>query len=543
MALDGIILAKITDQLQNIVNSRINKIYQITKTELIFNLRLPKKNLVLLISTHSLYNRIHLTKKKYPTPDYPSNFAMLLRKHLENGTIVSIKQYDYDRYLEIEITNHNEIGDKIKRYLFVELMGKYANVILCDEDRTILDALLRIPPYLNTQRIIQPGANYIYPIKQDKTDPFLAKNYQADLSFTSQFSGFSPLLDREFKYRISQGESFQNILKEVVASNDLYIYPKHKQYEYHIIELKHLNLSHKKLPLETGMDFIYTDLENQAQIKELTGDLVRVIKREIKKAERKLPKLEASFDDALDFEKYQVYGDLLFSYGQNIKKGNSQVTMPDFEGNSITIPLDLRYDGITNANKFYQRYHKLKNAQAHLLKQIELTKHDLEYFRNLDFQLKQATLLDAQEIRTELINYGYLKPPRRQKKTAPKNLNYITIQYDDNITILIGKNNLQNDYLTFNWARKSYYWFHVADYHGSHVIVNTNQLDEPLIRLAAMLAAYFSQSRDSSSIPVNYTEVRNIKKIPQTRLGFVALGQHKTIYIDVDEKVITSYLD
>ena len=292
------------------------------------------------------------------------------------------------------------------------------------------------------------------------------------------------------------------------------------------------------------MDFIYDKLETQAQIKELTGDLVRVIKREIKKANNKLPKLENSYREALDYKKWQVYGDLLFSYGQNIPKGEKEITLKNFEDEIITITLDEKYDGIGNANRFYQKYHKAKNAQEHLIKQMEITKEDLEYFENLAFQLKQATIIDAQEIRRELTNYGYLKPLRKQPQASKKkNLNFLTIPYLDDINIYIGKNNLQNDYLTFSFAKKSYYWFHAEGYHGTHLIVSSNELDEPLIRLSAMLAAYFSEGKDSSSIPVNYTEVRNIKKIPHSRLGFVALSKYKTIFIDIDEDVINKYLD
>lgn len=545
MALDGIILQAITRELQPIVNAKINKIYQIFKTELIFNLRLQRENATLLVSCHSLYNRIQLTKRKYQTPDQPTNFAMLLRKHLENGTIRKIEQFDLDRYLIITVENRDDIGDLRQKYLCVELMGKYANIILCDENFKILDALLRIPPFQNAQRIIQPGAQYQKPDAFDKVNPFLATNYDPSLTFTQQFSGFSPLLSKEVSYRLSQGEDFMTIIQQLKTSQTLYLHQIQNKMEYHLIPLTHLSSTYKEMPIMAGLDYLYYQLEEKEQIKQYTGDLFKFVRREIKKAQSKLPKLQASLEAAWDCDQWRVYGDLLYSYPNVVTKGHSSIVLPDFEGNDITIPLDPRFDQKTNAKKCFQKYQKLKTAQKHLQRQIEATNQDLIYFQTIAQQLEYATINDAQEIRQELAQYGYLKqqsiPKKRKQKVAK--LNYLTIPYRDDITIYVGKNNLQNDYLTFHHARKHHYWFHTKDYHGAHIIVTTDVLDEPLIRLCATLAAYFSQGKDSSSIPVNYTQIKNIKKIPNTRLGFVALSHYKTIYIDIDETLLAPYIE
>ena len=221
MALDGIVLNKITKQIQPLLPVRITKINNISDTELLFQLKGSGERYQLLISCHSQFNRINLTDKKYPIPKEPSNFVMLLRKHLENGMLVSMVQEGYDRYLKLIIHTHNEIGDPISRILYVELMGKYANVILVDEEFKILDALKRIPPFENAQRTIQPGAIFTFPKQQDKINPFNTDTYDPNLPLTTQFSGFSPLLSKEIEYRLHQGESFKEIIDQIEASDHI----------------------------------------------------------------------------------------------------------------------------------------------------------------------------------------------------------------------------------------------------------------------------------------------------------------------------------
>lgn len=543
MALDGIILFKLNQQLQSLKNGKINKIYQLSKTELVFYLRQPQTNLVLLISTHAVANRIQLTTQKYDLPAQPNNFVMLLRKHLENGLITELKQVNYDRYLIITIKNRNTLGEEVTYYLAVELMGKYANVILMDEDQKILDALTRIPPYQNTQRIIQPGAKYSTPEPQSKLDPFLAVSYDPTLSFTTQFAGFSPLLSQEFTYRLTNNQSFETIMQAVIASEQLFIYPIKQGYEYHVIPLTHLKQTPVAvLPLMQGLEFLYQKQETKNQIQEVTVDLSRIIKRELKKAENKIPKLLASLAEAKTAEKYKNYGDLLLTYAADLPTGLAVIELLDFEQKPINIPLDLKRNGIANANQYFKRYHKAKNALHHLKEQLSIAKQDLAYFQALSYQLAEASLLDAQEIRQELVNYGYLKPLKKNIHYKKGRLNYQVIPFNDTINFYLGKNNLQNDYLTFDWAKKHYYWFHVHDMSGTHLIVNTAELTEELIRTAAMLAAYFSQARASSSIAVDYTQVKHLKKIPNARLGLVRLTTYKTIYIDIDQAKVTQLI-
>ena len=546
MALDGIILNKICQQLQILNEGRINKIYQVSNTEVLFHIKTKKEKLQLLISCHSQFNRLCISNHKYPTPEEPNHFIMLLRKHLENGIITQIIQGDLDRYLTITIRNRNEIGDFVHLFLVVELMGKYANLIFMDSSYKILDALKRIPPYENTKRILQPGAKFNYPEPHQKKNPFQEQTYNSTLSFTEQFLGVSPLLGKEIEYRISLGVSFSEIMKSIANSSTIYIHHIKDKEEYHCIPLTHLNTPAKEYPIMDAMDILFYQKEERDRIRQLTGDLFKFTRKEIKKSKQKLPKLLDSLEEAQDYDKWRIFGELLYAYPHKVKKGMQAVALPSFETNDeIIIPLDEKLDGKQNAKKIFQKYNKLKTGQIYIEEQIFKTEKELEYFQGIEQQLEIADFYDAQEIREELVGYGYLKKKiskiRKSKKKIE--LNYEIIPYSEHINIYIGKNNRQNDYLTWHLAKKNDYWFHTKDFHGAHVIVNTEHLTESLIRICAMLSCYFSQGRYSSSVPINYTQIKHLKKIPKSKLGLVSLASYQTIYIDIDEEMLSHYLE
>lgn len=543
MALDGIVLKKLTDQLSILLPLRISKINNISDTELLFQLKGNNDRYSLLVSCHSQFNRINLTDKKYPVPLEPSNYVMLLRKHLENGIITQIKQGGLDRYLTFTVNTHNEIGDPITRYLFIELMGKYANTILTDENFRILDALKRIPPFENTKRTLQPGAIYFYPDDQDKADPFSTNTFDPNQSFTNQFSGFSPLLSKEFEYRLHNNEAFTEIIKEIQNSDSIYVTEYRDQIYFHIIPLKQFETDSRRFDLMNGLDELYFYKEEIDRIRQQTGDLFKYVRRELKKNQQKLGKLQDSLKNALDCEKWHTYGDLLYAYQTKISKGINKIDLPSFENDElITISLDPKLDAKQNAKKCFQKYNKGKKGQVYIDQQITLCQNEIDYFQALHEQLDIIDFKDAEEIKEELINYGYLTNSKKRKQTKKAILNYLTIDYDETTTIFVGKNNRQNDYLTFKLATKNDYWFHAIDFHGSHTIVKTDHLNEDIIRLAASFAAYFSHARQSSSIPIAYTQVRNLKKIPKAKLGFVSMSNYKSIYIDIDKDQLKKYI-
>ncbi len=540
MAFDGVFLHQVVKQLQPLIGKRINKIYLISDTEILFIIK-GYQSFQLIISAHSVYNRIHLTDRSYPTRLSPSNFIILLRKYAEGGIIRSITQAGLDRYLTIEVNSKDKIGDKMNVEIYVELMGKYANVILV-KDNKIIDALKHIPPFENTIRTIQPGARFIVTAPQkNKLNPFEIDDVDIEDNLTKKLVGFSPLLSNEVSYRM-QSQSYHQIMQEIKESTSLYLTTINEEEYFHCIALTHLSDEHQRFDICEGLDYLYFKKEERERIRQITGDVFKFTRREINKLTKKIDNLLISLEEALDCDKYRHYGDLIFANLDKIKKGMKSVTLADFENNLITIPLDEKLDGKGNGKKHFNKYRKLSTGQKYINEQIELTRENLEYFQLIQQQLERADFNTAAEIRQELENNNYLKPKtRRQRTKKPVEPNYTRLQYKDKI-ILIGKNNIQNEFITFKKSNRFDYWFHVRDGSGAHVIINTANPNEDEIRFCAMLAAYFSKNRHSSSIPVNYTLIKNLKKIPNSKIGKLILKEYKTIYIDVDEEKINAYL-
>lgn len=544
MALDGIVLNQITKGLQSIVPGKINKIQQVSDTEILFTIRANNYNHKLMISAHSTYNRIHLTNRTYNTPEVPQNFIMVLRKHISGAIIKSMEQNGLDRILKFTLEARNELGDIHTMYMYVELMGKYANLILVNEENKVVDALKRIPPFENNTRTIHPGATFVsVPAQIGKKDPYVDATYDFDTSFTKQFYGFSPLLSEEVTHRLKNGQTWEEIMAEMANSSTLYVYEKDGKEYFHILPLTHLECACKQFDLQDGMDQIYYEKEEKVRIKEQSGDLFKVVRQELKKSRNKLVKLEKTLDEAYDLEQYRIYGDLLYAYAYKFPYKQKQVTLPDFEtGEDVVIALDEKFDVKQNAKKYYQKYTKSKTAQVEIAKQIDLTLDSIEYFETLEAQLEQANFADAEEIREELSEKGYMrKKQQRIRARKKKKPSFITLAFED-CTMYVGKNNIQNDYITWKQSRKDHTWFHAKDLHGSHVVVDKKDLSEEEIRTAALLASYFSQGRNSSSVPVNYCLISQLRKPNKAALGFVTLTNYKTIYIDPSEEAIEQLL-
>ncbi len=542
MAFDGMFLRQVVEQLQPLEYTRINKIYQISDTEILFVLKGHEKY-QLMISCHSSYNRIHLTNRSYPTRSAPSNYIMVLRKYLEGGTIVSIKQAGLDRYLIITVSNRNEIGDRIKLELYVELMGKYANLILVYNDK-ILEALKHIPPFENTRRTIIPGATFkVTDAQANKINPFEIDDVDSSDNLFEKLIGFSPLLSNEFQYRMNHGQTYKEILEEVSTSNKIYISTTKKEELFHCIPLTHLGVTPIEMDICQGLDYIYFSKEERERIRQQTGDLFKFTRKEIKKNESKLTKLYASLDEALNCDIWRQYGDALYANMDKVSKGMKEVTLEDYEGNVLTIPLDPKLDVKGNAKKCFQKYRKGSTGQKYITEQIAQTEETLNYFKLIQQQLEQADFATASEIRTELEKNNYLKAKKTtSKKKQPTEPAITKLQFNDK-TIYVGKNNIQNDFITFKKAGRLDTWFHVKDTHGSHVAITTSEPTEEEIRLCAQLAAYYSKARESSSIPVNYTLIKNLKKIPGSKTGMVSIKEYRTIFIDIDTNYLKQFIE
>lgn len=527
MALDGIILSKVKEDLVTHLPMRINKINGTSSTELIFNVHSNNIRTNLVISLHSIYNHISLSNKNYNNYEEPSTFIMVLRKYLNNGIITSIEQYEYDRYLLLNIRALNDMYDEKEYILSVELMGKYANLILVNkEDNKIIDALKKIPPFQNTKRTILQGALFSLPDKQNKLDPFNADNIDFDDSLVKQLQGFSKQLEQEVRYRMNNS-SFKDIMNMIKESNKLYISANN---DYHVIPLAYLNKSYQEFSYEDGFDYLYFQANEKERIKSVTEDIDKFIKRQIKHYETKLNKLNQSLEDGKTLMDDKENGDLLYTYSDLDKKGLKEITLNSYDGNNKTIKLDPKLSIKGNANKYYNIYSKKRKGKTYIEEQIDLANKELDYFNALKEQLDMATYNDALEIKDELIRYGYLRKKIHQIKKKKK-INLYQVNFGE-YTITFGKNNIQNDYLTFDYAKPNYLWFHAKDYHGAHLVINSDKPSEEAIRMCANLAAYFSQGRLSSSVPVDYCLVKDVKKIKGGKAGFVTIRNYKTIYID-----------
>lgn len=530
MALDGIILSKVKEDLVNHLPIRINKISQSSDSEIIFNVHSGNVRTNLVISLHSNDNHISLSKKTYTDFSEPSTFVMVLRKYLVNGIITDIEQIEYDRFLLLHIRALNEMYDEKKYLLSVELMGKYANLILVDkQDNRIIDAYKKIPPFENTKRTILVGAKFEVIESQHKLDPFKVDSINEDESLVKQLQGFSKTLEQEVRFRLKTN-SFKQVMEIIKNSHELYVCDN----DYHVIELTYLNKPSTCHLIEDGFDYIFFHKSETERIKSVTDDIFKFIKRQLKHYNSKMVKLQLSLAEAINLEGDKTSGDLLYMYPNIEEKGLKQVEVEDFEGNTVLIKLDPKLSVKQNANKYYQAYTKKRKGKVYIEEQIEICQKEIDYFNGLEEQLSIAGYQDGLEIKEELIRFGYLRKKTNTNNKKKKKINLYQIKYNDHL-ITWGKNNTQNDFLTFDYSRNDHTFFHAQKFHGSHVVVNGKDLDEDTIRTAANIAAYFSQGRLSSSLPVDYCLIKDVKKIKGAKPGFVAIKNQKTIYIDPEE--------
>ena len=536
MSFDGVLLHKLIDELQIIKTGRITKINESGDTDFIFTIRANHLNYSLMICLSSLYARIHFTTKHYDTQSSPKSLTMFLRKHIEGYFIEDIYQHQNDRIIIFKLAGYNELRDYQIKYLLCEIMGRYSNLILTDENYKILEVLKKegVSEFGRTMLI---NAKYDYP-QSAKLNPF---ENTTDMPIASpkelcnKFNGVSLLLAT---YTFRNDAIINNlksaitmpvrpaIIKGLDGKLDFYFNPL----DYEIVkEFK---------TISELLDDYYFEADLQAKIRLKTNDLVSFIQKQIKKNEKKLKKLEQDLIEAQNCEDLKLKGELLISYPE-LKKKEAKIEVFNYYTNEkMVIELDNRYDVITNSQRYYKKYQKTKAACFYIEQQRQIAKDEINYFNILLSQLNNCNINDALEIQQELIDNKYLIKQNKtnNKKSKPHFLTYLV----DDVLISVGKNNIQNEYITHKLAKASDYWFHVKDASGSHVVIHSDLLNENLIRTAAMLAAYYSDFRDSSSVAVDYTQIRNIKKIPGKRACFVTYSKQKTIYIDPDKTLIES---
>lgn len=582
MALDGIFLNSIKDDLYNkLIGGRIDKIYQPDKNEIVISVRNGGENYKLLITSVSSNPRVQLTNITRKNPEQPPMFCMLMRKHLTGSYIRDIKQIDFDRIIEITFECKDELETTVNKSIIIEIMGKHSNIIFMNTDtKIIIDSIKRVAENVSSLRQIYPGLTYISPPLPLKINPlnvtkevFLdaIKNinngmYIFDFIYKT-FTGMSPFISREicFVSRLNEstyiGElssddienvwnSYNKIINKIKNKDysfNIYLNEELKIYDFYCIDLEYLkNSEHKKFDEPSDLlDSFYFDMDNKNKINQKVSNLIKSITTKLERDKKKVEKQQNELLSAEDREKYKIYGELIIANLHIIPENNKIKVLNyyDPEQKEITIPLDPKLNLKQNSQKFFKRYGKLKNAEEELQKFIEVTNEEIKYLENILFSIEECqTADDLDDIYIELINEGFMKRKSKVKKVKEYKPEFLTYVSSIGHEIIVGKNNLQNDMLTFKIGKKEDYWFHAKNIPGSHVLIRTNGdelTDEEYVE-AARLAAYYSKSKNSSSVEVDYTKKSNVKKPANAKPGFVIYETNYSMLVEPDISKIKS---
>lgn len=565
MTFDGVVTHAMTKELQqNIATGRVLKIYQPTQTELILTIRAQGKNKSLLLSAHPSYARFHLTEDTYQNPTEPPMFCMLLRKHLAGGFIETIKQHENERVVFFSFKVRNEIGDETRKTLVMEVMGKHSNIILIDQDKGhVLDSIKHVSPSQSRHRTVLPGQPYILPPNQGKINPLTAEGNafrkkldlnagKIDQQMVQSFMGISPLLAKEIVYRAKLGSltdyetAFNQLMTSINEGNfEPCIYQSEKE-DFYVLPLTHIKSEkHAFASTSTMLDAFYSGKAERDRVKQQAGDLLRLLKNEIDKNKRKIKKQEQTLKKAEKADDYQRYGELLTAHMHNISTGDKEAVVLNYydpEQNEITIPLDPNKTPSQNTQAYFKTYQKLKTSKVKVEIEIKKAEQEILYLEEIMQQIEVAREQDIEEIRDELKDQGYIRKraKARKKNYKPKKPEPEQFMSSDGTPIYVGRNNKQNEYLTTRIAARSDIWLHTKDIPGSHVVIRGNSPSEETLAEASQLAALFSKAKSSSSVPVDYTEIRYVKKPNGAKPGYVTYDHQKTLFVTPDESFLNS---
>lgn len=538
MALDGFILNSLLKNIALQCPFKVNKIQQVGEQHFLFH-AYASQRFNILMALDAQTSRITLTHQNF-TQTHQSSFLTTLKKYCEGATCTYIMQVGLDRHFKMVFDTTNDVFEKIQVILYVELMGQYTNAILVNESHQIIDAHTKIYPDKNSSRYIMLHSNFQPIQSQEKLkmdDPII----QDKKDHWMEIEGCSPLLAKELEYRFHLNQSVPDVLHQCLNSQTLYVCENDPRL-FHVIPLLHTQSPLIQGEIHTMMGQMYAQKEHHKNIKVLTQDISKVISRELKKQRSKALKLEDDLKATSRREEYKIWADYCMSYATIVKKGDSVLIVPSFddENISVTIPLQPHLTGIQNANAYYKKASKMNQSIAHIHEQQALTQTMITYLESCENALEFASVEEALQIKDDLVAQRLM---RSKTLSSPKKKQSIKIlKYEGHdFIVYVGKNNIQNDYLTFSFANKNDYWFHVKDAPSSHVILRTHkELNEVMIRTAANLCANYSKHAKSSSVEVMYTQISNIKKIPKAPLGLVSVKQYTTIFIDPDQSLISS---
>ncbi|MGM0239634.1 fibronectin-binding protein EfbA [Enterococcus sp. AZ103] len=556
MSFDGVFTHVMVQELDQLISGRISKIHQPYENEVVLVIRANGKNQRLLLSAHPSYARIQLTNIAYSNPGTPPTFAMMLRKHLEGGILENIEQIENDRVVHFTINKRDELGDQQKLVLIVELMGRHSTIVLVNQTSgKILDAIKHIGPSQNSYRSILPGSTYVTPPSQEQINPFKANKEQVfEIVSTAEkltgkylqqnFQGLGRDTADELVYRLEEISNqkmavWDNFWQEVQQPTPTLGKIKNKEL---FAPISFLTFEEKQSydNLSQLLDAFYGEKAEKDRVKQLGNQLIKKVENEISRNQSKLAKRQQTLKDSENAEDFRRDGELLTTFMAQVPRGVDSVTLENYyeENQPIEIKLNPALTTNQNAQKYFHRYQKLKNAVKLIDAQIKEAQEEINYLESILAQLEIAGPMDIEVIREELIASGYLKKRSQKKIRQHKPSQPEKFIASDGTTILVGKNNLQNDQLTLKKARKTDIWLHAKNIPGSHVIIKSdNPSDETLLE-AAELAAYFSKYRQSAQVPVDYVQVKFVHKPNGAKPGFVIYENQKTLFVTPEETTI-----
>ncbi len=547
MSFDGFFLHHMVEELRReLVNGRIQKINQPFEQELVLQIRSNRQSHRLLLSAHPVFGRIQLTQTTFENPAQPSTFIMVLRKYLQGALIESIEQVENDRIVEMTVSNKNEIGDHIQATLIIEIMGKHSNILLVDKSsHKILEVIKHVGFSQNSYRTLLPGSTYIAPPSTVSLNPFTIKDEKL----------FEILQTQETTAKNLQslfqglGRDTANELENILVSDKLSTFRNFFSQETKPC-LTETSFSPVPFANQVGepfanlsdlLDTYYKDKAERDRVKQQASELIRRVENELQKNRHKLKKQEKELLATDNAEEFRQKGELLTTFLHQVPNDQDQVILDNYYTNQpITIALDKALTPNQNAQRYFKRYQKLKEAVKYLTDLIEETKATILYLESVETVLNQAGLEEIAEIREELIQTGFIRRRQRekiQKRKKPEQY----LASDGKTIIYVGRNNLQNEELTFKMARKEELWFHAKDIPGSHVVISGNLDPSDEVKTdAAELAAYFSRGRLSNLVQVDMIEVKKLNKPTGGKPGFVTYTGQKTLRVTPDPEKIAS---
>lgn len=547
MSFDGFFLHHIVEELRSeLVNGRIQKINQPFEQELVLQIRSNRQSHRLLLSAHPVFGRIKLTQTTFENPAQPSTFIMVLRKYLQGALIESIEQVENDRIVEMTVSNKNEIGDHIQATLIIEIMGKHSNILLVDKSsHKILEVIKHVGFSQNSYRTLLPGSTYIAPPSTESLNPFTIKDEKL----------FEILQTQELTAKNLQslfqglGRDTANELERILVSEKLSAFrnffnqetkPCLTETSFNPVPFAN-QVGEPFANLSDLLDTYYKDKAERDRVKQQASELIRRVENELQKNRHKLKKQEKELLATNNAEEFRQKGELLTTFLHQVPNDQDQVILDNYYTNQpIMIALDKALTPNQNAQRYFKRYQKLKEAVKYLTDLIEETKATILYLESVETVLNQAGLEEIAEIREELIQTGFIRRRQREKIQKRKKLEQY-LASDGKTIIYVGRNNLQNEELTFKMARKEELWFHAKDIPGSHVVISGNLDPSDAVKTdAAELAAYFSQGRLSNLVQVDMIEVKKLNKPTGGKPGFVTYTGQKTLRVTPDSKKIAS---